>query len=177
MKRIGWVVLAVGVVLSCVHPGSVVPLVRRPDTRLIGMVTLDTNVFRQTMEILQAAMPNEAGLCYTGELRDTTYLVDSTPAHGQWLILHGVTQAVADSTGLYNVWYSILSGCTGPILAVAHSHPYAFESQGDPCNHSGPDANVLFLDRRALVSFVWCRDGRLQILYQDGRRNEFRWRS
>ena len=47
----------------------------------------------------------------------------------------------------------------------------------DLCTHSGPDAEVLFEDRRLLFSVVVCNDGWMEVLWQDGRRMWKKWGS
>jgi hypothetical protein len=156
--------------LSCA-PASRVELVRRPDTRRFAGAVFDTAVMNRTVALFRAAFPKEAAVCLNGEVRDTaigmyTFLV---------IRLHDVVPARADSANEFSVWYgpSPRSGCAGAVLAHAHSHPWTPPYQ--PCTHSGSDANVLFSDTRMLLSMVFCGDGRLEVLFQDGRRESTHW--
>ena len=121
------------------------------------------------MAVFAAAMPNEGSVCYVGEIRDTL----DDEQFVRWLVLRGARPAVADSADPNHIWYSKRSGCDAPVIAIGHSHPYAM---GALCTHSNQDANLLFNDRRLVVSVVWCLDGRVQTLFQDGRRSDRRWR-
>lgn len=167
----GALVLLLGTAGSCASVPEVgVPLVPRPDTRKIGLVQLDSATMHGTLQILQRALPRETAVCYTGFLSDT--LVEGTV----WKVLHleGVRESLADSTTEMYVFFPAVprTGCSEAI-AAGHSHPY---TGGGVCSHSDLDANVLFTDPRLLVGIVWCADGRLEILYQDGRRTGARWR-
>lgn len=162
--------LVVLFLLSCATNGPV-PMVPRPDTRNIGIVQLDSTVVRGTLEIFQRALPKEAAVCYQGVLRDTViHDIDVL-----WLELISVTEAQADSSSEFYVWFPAIprTGCAEAI-ATGHSHPHV---GGNLCTHSDSDANVMFNDPRLLVSLVWCPDGRAQVLYQDGRRTDTRWRT
>lgn len=145
--------------------------VPRPDTRRVVGIAIDSAIGRGALEILQAALPNEGSVCFYGTARDTMLngmvLQLLVPAH--------VTPARQDSAGLFNVWYADRhAGCLGPeLLGIAHSHPYA--AAPDACTHSDPDAYLLFAAREALFSIVFCGDGRLEVMYQDGRRVPDRW--
>lgn len=166
--------LFAGTCAACHGGTSYVPMTLRPDTRKISFVRFDSVAMRQTMQILQAALPNESSVCYTGELYDSTYQAVDGPHLAKVIWLHSAREAVQDSATQYAVYYSRpLVGCQTGVIAIGHSHPY---SGGGLCSHSPPDANVLFRAPSILLSFVWCGDGRVEILYQDGRRYESRWR-
>ncbi|HSE45222.1 MAG TPA: hypothetical protein VLA89_07820 [Gemmatimonadales bacterium] len=160
---------------SACHATSRLPLTLRPDTRPIEFVRFDSTTMTQTMMILQAALPNETAVCYFGGLYDSTVVREDGAHRAKVLHLVLAQEAVADSTDEYHVYYSKpWAGCPSTVVAIGHSHPYAGAGL---CTHSAPDANVLFLSPRVLVSIVWCGDGRLEMLYQDGRRYENRWRA
>lgn len=165
--------LLFGATCSACH-GPLVPTTPRPDTRRIEIVRLDSLAMSQTMQILQAALPNETAVCYLGRLYDSTVATPDGPHNTRVLRLTHATEAISDSTDEYHVYYSHSgAGCGIDVVAIGHSHPYA---GGGLCTHSVPDANVLFLASRILVSIVWCGDGRAQVMYQDGRREDVRWR-
>ena len=157
---------------SCAHR-SLVPMVPRPDTRRVRVVHVDSAAVRGTMQILEAALPSEAAVCYGGRLYDSTV----TRANGQVvpvlvLMLNTVAVAEADSADAFNVYRP---HCTTPLIALGHSHPYN-QRYGLPCDHSDDDAALLLNTPRALVSLAWCGDGQLQFFWQDGRRGITRWR-
>lgn len=167
--------LLFGATCSACHYGNVVQT-PRPDTRRIEIVRLDSATLATTMLILHAALPNETSVCYFGAVYDTTVVLpDASYKKTKALKLTGVREAISDSTDEYHVYYSKpWAGCPPEVLAIGHSHPYA---GGGLCTHSDPDANVLFLAPRVLVSIVWCGDGRVQLMWQDGRRDDGRWRA
>lgn len=161
--------LAIALLLGCGTPHRV-PMAWRPDTRMVWGVHLDSLAMDETMSILRAALPHEAGVCYTGTLRDTAFV---RPERGDTvqaalLSITGAVPALQDSADDYHV-YGV--HCATPSIAVGHSHPYAVS-----CDHSRPDALALFANRAALVSLAWCGDGNVSLLYQDGRREVGRWR-
>lgn len=150
------------------------PLTLRPDTRPVEFVRFDSAAMRQTMMILHAALPNETSVCYFGSLYDSTVVRDSVPHRTKVLHLQWARESVSDSADEFHVYYSQpRAGCPTSVIAIGHSHPYAGAGL---CTHSPDDANVLFLAPRVLISLVWCGDGRVEMLYQDGRRYESRWR-
>jgi hypothetical protein len=157
-------------VLGCA-PASLVPLVPRPDTRRIASFEMDSSLVRMAAEHYDAALPNEASLCIDGRLGPR---VDRPGfLHVQ---LSGVRRAQADSADQYHVYLvrAPKSGCTkGQLVALSHDHTTTgpFEA----CTHSDLDAFVLFEDRRALFSLVFCPGGRGEVLFQDGRRGQFIW--
>jgi hypothetical protein len=148
-------------------------LVPRTDTRAIGYVRLTSEAIVAMAERFRAAFPKEAALCLSGSVRDTVVSGD------RWLIVEvaGVSVAQADSSDEFHVFFPRLprTGCAGPILAIAHDHLYT--PPGEVCTHSLPDALVLFNETRAVVSIVFCGDGRSEVLFQDGRRAPSRWAS
>ncbi len=144
-------------------------MVLRPDTRMLWGVTIDSVAFRQTMEAFQAALPNEVAVCYTGVVRDTAFEVSNGLANALLLIIDSATVAPQDSADRFHVYGPT---CPNGTIAVGHSHPYATF-----CDQSDQDARLLFNQRKALVSIIWCLNGETQILYQDGRRNMARWRA
>jgi len=154
-------------------PSRLVPIIPRPDTRFVAGVLITQPVGQRSLELLQAALPKEGSLCYYGGARDTT--IDGIVM--QILEPVRVEAARSDSSSEFNVWYprGVLAGCVGTgLIGIAHSHPYAAEPNA--CTHSDPDAYVLFADPAALFSIVFCGDGRLEVMYQDGRRVPNRWR-
>lgn len=165
--------LLLGATCSACQPQRV-PSTPRPDTRKITIVHLDSATLAQTMLILHTALPNETSVCYFGELRDTTVWLEGKPNPTVAMHLSGVRESVQDSADEMHVYYSTpRAGCPHQTLAIGHSHPYA---GGGLCTHSTLDANVLFLSPQVFVSFVWCGDGRVQLLFQDGRREDGRFR-
>lgn len=152
---------------SC-HTSPLVPMVWRPDTRMIWGVHLDTTAVRQTMEIFQKALPNEGAVCFAGTLRDTLFAVpDGTTVNAKLLMVARAVEAKHDSVDRFHV-YGVHCG---RVIAIAHSHPYSVV-----CSHSLPDANVLFSNPDALASIVFCGAGEAETLYADGRRVTNRWR-
>lgn len=163
-----WVFLLA--VMSCVHP-RLVPMVRRPDTRRIRVIHLDSAATVGTLQLLQAALPNEGAVCYTGQVYDSTMTTnDGSLVPVLVLMLNGVTAAPADSATRVFIFRPRCSS-----LAIGHSHPYNAQ-YGLACDQSDEDSNWLFNTPQALVSLAWCGDGVVQFLWQDGRRGEIRWR-
>ncbi len=161
--------VALAAALACARP-LLVPLVPRPDTRLIAAVTVDSAALFDGLALFEAALPREAAVCYEGALRDTVLAGEPR----RWLFLRRVLPARADSADETHVYFSgdgAARPCEGT-LAVGHSHP-----AGARCDHSSDDALLLFYHRDVLVSLVWCPSGDLQILFQDGRRGLTRWRA
>lgn len=156
---------------SCVlAPQSYVPMVSRPDTRLIGQILIDSSAGRAMTDRFRAAFPREAAICLTGTVRDTTVEGES------YLVarITGATAAVSDSADEYHVYFSKpRTGCADApdLIGAAHDHT----SLGYACTHSYPDANVLFVDPRLLFTLVFCGDGNSEALLQDGRRIAARW--
>lgn len=144
----------------------------RPDTRMIWGVHLDSLAITGTLQLLQAGLPNEAAICYHGEVRDTLFQApDGTQVEAQIILVHSVTPAVQDSADNFHVYFTGRhAGCSDEI-AVGHSHPYA-----SVCEQSDDDARLLFGDPKALVSLAWCMNGEVQLMYQDGRRGVHQWR-
>ncbi len=153
---------------SCWACGSpTIRLVLRPDTRVIGGVSIDSSIVRGIVEYYRAAFPNEAALCLQGTLRDTVVNGD------RWVVVQvtGAVPAVADSSDFAHVYFSTpRSGCVQPFIGVSHDHPIA-----GVCEHSIPDALLLASDPRALFSVVFCAGGDTQLMLQDGRRFMGRW--
>lgn len=147
-----------------------VPTVVRPDTREIVGVVLDSSAMRATIRTYQMAYPNEAAMCYYGAVRDTT--IDGQRQRFAW-VLRGIP-AAQDSADAFNVWFArgLLSGCLSKgLIGISHAH----QNNSGYCSHSVPDARVLMENRRALFSLVFCADGQLEVLYQDGRRVPDNW--
>lgn len=154
--------------VACAHP-RLVPYVSRPDTRMVWGVTVDTAAFRQTIQAFQDAHPNESAVCYHGVVRDTLFQVSNGTAKALLLWLQTVTPAQQDSADKFNVYGP---RCPEETIGIGHSHPHA----GNWCDHSDTDVRLLFSQRYALVSIIWCLNGESQVLYQDGRRTTIRWR-
>lgn len=155
---------------SACHPASLVPMTWRPDTRMIWGVHLDSVAVRQTMQVLQKALPNEGAVCYQGALHDTLMVAvpDGTSVRVKLLWLTSAVEADHDSVDKFHV-YGV--DCPGTHVAIGHSHPYSHD-----CDHSLPDADVLAGDTQSLVSIVWCGGGDAQVMYQDTRRTVSPWR-
>lgn len=177
MRLRTWEKLALGAILlgmtcaGCAQ-SRVVPMTLRPDTRAIWAVHIDSTPLMETLQILQAGLPNEAAVCYHGELRDTVFeSPEGERGIAKIIVIHSVTPAVPDSVDLYHVYFTGLhAGCVGEI-AFGHSHPHV-----DICDQSDDDARLLFGDPKALVSLAWCQNGEVNLLWQDGRRSTHRWR-
>lgn len=174
MKRLGVVaLLALTSCGSCALPRrATIPITWRPDTRAIGALQIDTAIVHASVDLFRASFPNEAALCFDGAVSDT--VVDGEA----WLVvrLTSVQRARQDSADQFHVYFGHQppwSGCQDPVIAIAHDHPYT--PPDVPCTHSHPDVGVLFQDSRALLSLVFCGDGRLEALFQDGRRVPLRW--
>lgn len=155
---------------SACHPASLVPMTWRPDTRMIWGVHLDSVAVRQTMQVLQKALPNEGAVCYQGALHDTLMVAvpDGTSVRVKLLWLSSAVEADHDSVDKFHV-YGV--DCHGPVVAVGHSHPYSVV-----CTQSDPDALLLFGKTEALASIAWCGNGEAETMWQDGRRDVNRWR-
>jgi len=159
----------VSLMLTCARVANG-PMVPRRDTRAISRVEFDSTPFDRTIRLFAAMSPNETAVCYMGEVQDTT--IDDEPI--RYIHLELMRPAIADSSDKFNVWFSHhgeVAACKNPI-AVAHSHP---NSVG-PCTHSNPDARLLFANPKVYASIVVCPNGELEILWQDGRRDQARWR-
>lgn len=157
--------------VSCAVP-HLVPMRLRPDTRRVAGIYLDTAIARTGGQILQAALPKEGSFCFYGGGRDT--IIADRPM--LVLVPQHVIEARHDSADEFHVWYpeGLEAGCApAGLLGIAHSHPYV--TAGDPCSHSIPDDFLLSTARDALFSIVFCGDGRLEVMYQDGRRIPDRW--
>lgn len=151
---------------SCAPPG-LVPMVWRPDTRMVVGVRMDSVAAAGSIAVFRAASPNEAAVCYRGVLRD------STDSPLKILELTGVSPAASDSADPRDVWFgSTNAGCGPQTVAIGHSHP-----PDARCDHSDRDAYTLFGYPSALVSVVWCPSGELSYLWQDGTRTAGRWRT
>lgn len=146
--------------------------VSRPDTRRVVGLVLDSSALRVALTTFRTAYPAEAAICFYGAVRDTT-LEGST---GLIAFAFSASPAIADSADEYHVWFprGLPSGCLPRgLVGVGHSH-----QQGGaelPCAHSHNDAWALMETRPALFSVVFCIDGRLEVLYQDGRRTSDSW--
>jgi hypothetical protein len=169
----GRVKIAALLLLIACATTRLVPVLPRPDTRRVAGIYIDSATARATGDFLQAALPHEGSVCYYGGARDTviagrTMLI---------LVAQRVYQARHDSADEFHVWYpdGLEAGCASDgLIGIAHSHPYVIPI--DPCTHSIPDAFLLSLSRDAMFSVVFCGDGRVEVLYQDGRRIPDRWR-
>jgi hypothetical protein len=158
-------------VLGCASVPSLVPLVPRPDTRRITSFEMDSTLVRRSAEQFGLALPNEASLCLEGQL-------GPRPDRPGYLhvALTGIRPAAADSADQFHVYLvrAPKSGCTpGQLVALAHDHTTT--GSLERCEHSDPDAFVLFEDTRVLFSLVFCSEGRGEVLFQDGRRGQFVW--
>lgn len=156
---------------ACGRPGALVPMTPRPDTRQLGQVNIDSSLVRPMIAQYRDAYPNEIALCLVGALHDTVVSGD------RWLVAEVTmtTVAMSDSADAYHVFFPSKprTGCAGPIIGVSHDHPHITAYL--PCEHSLPDAMVLFRETRALFSILFCGDGRTELLLQDGRRIPGRW--
>lgn len=164
--------LALAICGSCARPGVIIPMRWRPDTRAIQGVRIELPAFEQMMQVLQTSLPNEGAVCFFGVVKDT--VLDDVPR--RLGIVRHVEPVVAESVTVDHVYFAGNAiGCATPgLIGGAHSHPYSAEPA--PCAHSDDDANVVFVDRRVLFSIVVCGDGRLEVMYQDGRRFSSRWK-
>lgn len=167
MIKVLWAVLILISVSMCSYSKRI-PKVLRPDTRRIGFMQLDTVVSPITAQF-RAAFPNESAMCLLGSVRDTTV------EESKWLLVE-ITEAipaVVDSVDNFHVWFPIASGCehNSRLVGATHSHTHL----GYVCSHSDQDALMLFADKRLLFSMVFCADGYLEVLYQDGRRYTRQW--
>lgn len=183
-----WVIGLSLLAATCSCAISPVPMVPRPDTRRIGGVQFgDSTVYQQTMALFRQALPHEGAVCYTGRLEPRQFIsVDNDSVSGWLAVLTGVTPARVDSTTehayqrngttvrVQHVWFpqGVPSGCAPPTIAIAHSHPMSTERCG---GHSFDDVNVLFQATYAWFSMVWCSNGEVETLTQDGRRIRARW--
>lgn len=156
---------------ACAHPA--LPDMVRPDTRRLSGVVLDSASMRETLLVFRTAYPNEAAMCYYGAVRDTIL-------EGEPHLLVFVTEArpaVYDSADSFHVWFprGQVGGCVRQDKLVGVSHAHQHTHAGVPCSHSHPDAWSLMENRRALFSLVFCADGQLEVLFQDGRRLADNW--
>ncbi|MCI0349066.1 MAG: hypothetical protein L0Z53_06535 [Acidobacteriales bacterium] len=146
-----------------------VPMALRPDTRHVQGFDIDSAHAAAIMDIFNAAFPNEAAVCLEGNVK---HLLD-----GQLrVVVTGVSEARSDSADTFHVFLPSVprSGCASPAtVAIAHDHTTVAPNQ--PCEHSDPDAYLLFQDVRALFSIVFCPYGRGEVLFQDGRRGRVTW--
>jgi hypothetical protein len=179
--------LALALVLGCAAPAKI-PMALRPDTRRILVTLIDSAAAVQTAATFQAALPMEGSVCYRGALTDTTVvsltgdtiagfiLHEQTAYEAQHDSLTDHTYQAPDGTWVrvMHVWYhDASSGCGPETIGIAHSHPM---SRDVPCEHSVDDAHVVFVNTHIWVSSVWCGDGQAEDLYQDGRRQSWRWK-
>ena len=158
---------------ACAPPQALVPLVPRPDTRRIVSFNIDSSVARVILEQLAASLPNEQAMCLAGRLERR----HEAPAF-RHVEVESARAAQADSVDEYHVYLPArpTSGCAGRgTQIVAHLHDHTEVPPDLRCTHSDPDVMMLFNDVRLLFSLVFCQDGRGEVLFQDGRRGEFRW--
>lgn len=149
-----------------------VPMTSRPDTRQLDGIFMDSSAIRVAIQTFQSAYPNEAAVCFYGVVKDTLWDNQSELL----VMVRSAGPAVADSADPYHVWFprGSLSGCQPRgLIGVGHAHQHANASR--PCAHSDVDAWALLQNRPALFSMVFCSDGRLQVLWQDGRRSDDAW--
>ena len=142
-----------------------VPMVQRPDTRRIILVSFDTTALTNAINLFRTSSPIEAAVCWRGVV--SPFVLDGV----EWLRVdvQDFYLPAVDSATEYNVFFprGIPSGCVGSdFLGVSHSHT----NPSFRCTHSNDDAAVLFYTRRALFSIVFCANGDAEMLYQDGRR-------
>lgn len=160
---------ALAMVAGCASSGRV-PYVSRPDTRRVGGIRISGDVMNGLIMGYRTAYPNETSFCLRGELSDTLVEGES------WLLatVDDFLPAVYDSVDATHVYYPrfLPGGCDDKrTIALSHDH----HTVSGVCTHSHDDANVLFLNRRVLFSIVFCADGRMETLYQDGRRAQDSW--
>lgn len=154
---------------ACAHRSDF-PTVTRPDTRQLVGVVFDSAVLRVTIRAYQNAYPNEAAMCYYGTVRDT--VMDGETKRFAWA--DRAIPAAQDSADGYHVWFArgMKSGCIAKgLIGISHAH----QAGTGYCTHSVPDAYVLMENHQALFSAVFCANGSLEVLYQDGRRVPDNW--
>lgn len=169
----GWSIAIL--ILAACAPQVRVPMLSRPDTRHMLSAEMDSSVLRQIAETFADSLPNEAGVCLTLAVRDTT--LGSVP-HALYMatVVRSDPAATARATP-FNVWFDqrqYRNGCeSSRQFAMAHSHPYSAEPFS--CTHSDQDAMFLASDPRLLFTLVLCGDGRGEVMWQDGRRHALQW--
>jgi hypothetical protein len=136
----------------------------RPDTRLFRALTLDSVALATIGETFVAALPAEAALCLEGRPYARDGRVDA-------IEVNAARPAPDDSADNYHVYFGAQPIC-GDAIGITHDHPY---SVGRACTHSDADA-LLLAGLPQLFSLVFCADGQGELLWQDGRRQLFRWR-
>ncbi len=175
-----WASIALIVYVAACGIATSLPLgtVKRLDTtNIIGFQFENSIIMEYTIDRIIDALPNETALCYTGFIKDTTFLrpnfinpTDSTVVTMQLLIIDGVSEANIRDAGPRFVRYHDGTGCDPQenLVATGHSHPNIGRSQ--VCDHS--DVDAVFHHSKGtkyVVSFVWCPHA-VSVLWADGRR-------
>ena len=145
------------------------PTVLRPNTLALRWVSATPDVMQPIIDSLRVALPNERAMCLVGyiqlRLSDSVYGVVITGSYP-------AVEKGADSMHVY--FYDFDGGCDardGKTVAIAHSHP----NPNYLCDASDDDAELLFYAKGAAFEVMICADGNGQVLWQDGRRDEFSW--
>lgn len=147
---------------------DLLPKLTVPNTRGLSFAA-DTTVVSATLAILGRAMPNEAGVCYYGDI---------AVGQGQpTVVARRVAAAAGRGTITSFKWAPELGhgcGAAADLVGVGHSHPYSTcesEQSALPESRADTDAALLATDPRLLFSVIWCfGQARAVLLWQHGGR-------
>lgn len=162
------VLLLAGMCAGCAwNRSELIPIVGRPDTRLVSNWTITEGAVTQAYQLVAAAYPNEVGFCLLGTVQSSREEVGRVD-----VVADSVVAEASDSADPTHVWFPRVDDCAMPgVVGIGHDHPLSFDR---PCEHSDQDA-LRLVAARALFSFVMCMDGTSEVLWQDGRRAGRRW--
>ena len=147
------------------------PLILRPNTTSLEWVMTDSTVMNLIMKVLQKSLPNEQAFCLIGHVE----INQADSSRGIKLTGSYPAQEVAAYPDSIN-FATYDAGCNthdGQTIGFLHDHP----NGRFVCTHSDADAGLLFGAPSFAFAMVICPDGSGEVLWQDGRRDEFIWAS
>lgn len=152
----------------------------RPDTREMDYIVFTDTAAYKMLKIFKDSLPKEAGLCSSGQ----EFLDDSSRTY---IKINDVVISQQDSSSPHGVWYHPKLykefgkqytkglGCEGKGSLVGYLHSHVVMEPGWWCTASEQDALFLAYDLSYLFLMTLCLDGRMEVLWQDGRRHPLRW--
>jgi hypothetical protein len=157
-----------------------VPLVKKYDTSTFyGFRWVDSSEARGMVDLFLAAMPEETAVCLYGTAKDTTFTLahwrtkEPVEVMGKLALIVMARQARIEETSPRYVAYMNEVACepSKNLIGKAHTHPRYSPAA---CRHSTADAAYLHrFGRDYWFSLVFCPNGTAEVLWQDGRSQQF----
>lgn len=153
----------------------------RPDSRRVSYLNFPASVTEQIIGIFADSLPKETGICAVGHIEKDEEgnlflrITDISVAKQDSSTRVSVMYHLSDSLKFSGKRYSLGTGCTGIAFLVGYGHDHPPIPSTWVCTASDQDALFLAQDLRFLFLMTVCLDGRFEVLWQDGRRQDMRW--